>query len=35
MAQLQENLGSIDLSLSEEILKEIDQIQDLQPNPAP
>ena len=35
MAQLQENIGSIDISLSEEILKEIDQIQDLQPNPAP
>ena len=35
MAQLQENIGSIDLNLSEEILKEIDQIQDLQPNPAP
>jgi len=35
MAQLQENIGSINLSLSEEILKEIDQIQDLQPNPAP
>jgi len=35
MAQLHENMASIDLNLSEEILKEIDQIQDLQPNPAP
>jgi len=35
MVQLQENIGSIGLNLSEEILKEIDQIQDLQPNPAP
>jgi aryl-alcohol dehydrogenase-like predicted oxidoreductase len=35
MAQLKENIGSIELNLSEEILKEIDQIQDLQPNPAP
>ena len=35
MAQLQENMASIDTNLSEEILKEIDQIQDLQPNPAP
>ena len=35
MAQLQENIASIDINLSEEILNEIDQIQDLQPNPAP
>ena len=35
MAQLQENMASLDINLSEEILKEIDQIQDLQPNPAP
>lgn len=35
MAQLQENMESLDINLSEEILKEIDQIQDLQPNPAP
>ena len=35
MAQLQENMASIDTNLSVEILKEIDQIQDLQPNPAP
>ena len=35
MAQLQENMASIDINLSDELLKEIDQIQDLQPNPAP
>jgi len=33
--QLQENIGSIDIHLSEEILQEIDVIQELQPNPAP
>ena len=35
MEQLKENVGSIDVNLSEEILNEIDKIQDLQPNPAP
>lgn len=35
MAQLEENMASIDIKLSEEILNEIDQIQTLQPNPAP
>jgi aryl-alcohol dehydrogenase-like predicted oxidoreductase len=33
--QLKENIDSIDVSLSAGILKEIDQIQVLQPNPAP
>ncbi len=35
MDQLKENISSIDISLSEEILQEIDEIQHLQPNPAP
>ncbi len=35
MEQLQENIGSIEISLSEGTLKEIDSIQDLMPNPAP
>ena len=35
MEQLEENIQSIDVELSEETLKEIDLIQDLQPNPAP
>ncbi len=35
MDQLKENIGSIDVTLSEELLNEIDKIQDLQPNPAP
>lgn len=35
MEQLKENIGSIDITLSEETLKEIDSIQELQPNPAP
>lgn len=33
--QLKENIESFDLVLSDEILEEIDQIQLLQPNPAP
>jgi len=33
--QLKENIESIDVSLSADILKEIDKIQVLQPNPAP
>lgn len=35
LVQLKENIGSIDITLSEEILIEIDVIQELQPNPAP
>ena len=35
MDQLKENIGSIEVDLSEELLIEIDKIQDLQPNPAP
>ena len=35
MDQLKENIGSIELELSAEILQKIDQIQELQPNPAP
>lgn len=33
--QLKENIDSIHLELSEEVLTEIDTIQELQPNPAP
>ena len=33
--QLRENISSIDIELSEEMLSEIDEIQNLQPNPAP
>ncbi len=35
MEQLRENIGSIEVDLSPEILDEIDQINELQPNPAP
>jgi aryl-alcohol dehydrogenase-like predicted oxidoreductase len=35
MAQLKENISSIHVGLSEEALKEIDAIQELQPNPSP
>ena len=35
MAQLKENISSIDVELSDEILNKIDKIQVLQPNPAP
>jgi len=35
MEQLKENIASININLSEEILKEINKIQELQPNPAP
>ncbi len=35
MEQLKENINSIDISLSEDVLKEIDTINELQPNPAP
>lgn len=35
MEQLKENIGSIEVNLSDELLKEIDAIQEVQPNPAP
>ncbi|MGB0777454.1 MAG: NADP(H)-dependent aldo-keto reductase [Flavobacteriaceae bacterium] len=35
MHQLKENIESIDLTLSPELIREINQIQDLQPNPSP
>jgi aryl-alcohol dehydrogenase-like predicted oxidoreductase len=35
LEQLKENIGSIELELSDDMLKEIDKIQALQPNPAP
>ena len=35
LTQLKENIGSIDLTLSEEILKEIEEVHDSIPNPAP
>lgn len=35
LEQLKENIASIDHELSEELLTEIDEIQSLQPNPAP
>ncbi len=35
MQQLKENIATINVSLTEEILKEIDAIHKLQPNPAP
>ncbi len=35
MEQLTENISSIDLELSNEIMGKINEIQDLQPNPAP
>ncbi len=35
MAQLKENIDSIDVTLNDELLQEIDAIQNLQPNPAP
>ncbi|WP_457615939.1 NADP(H)-dependent aldo-keto reductase [Lutibacter sp.] len=33
--QLKENIESIEVNLSEDVLKRIDEIQELQPNPAP
>ncbi len=33
--QLKENIGSIDINLSKEVLNEINAISELQPNPAP
>ena len=35
LEQLKENIGSVEINLSEEILEEIDLINELQPNPAP
>ena len=35
MEQLKENIGSIHVELSEETLNKIDELQNLQPNPAP
>lgn len=35
MRQLEENIGSIDINLSDDILKEIETIHNLIPNPAP
>lgn len=35
LKQLEENISSISVSLSTEVLQKIDHIQDLQPNPAP
>lgn len=35
MEQLKENIDSIDVNLSEETMERIDEIQSLQPNPAP
>ena len=35
MKQLKENIGSIEINLTDEILEEIDEINELQPNPAP
>ncbi|MCI5080449.1 MAG: NADP(H)-dependent aldo-keto reductase [Saprospiraceae bacterium] len=35
MAQLKENIASIEVTLSEEVLKEIEEVHELIPNPAP
>jgi aryl-alcohol dehydrogenase-like predicted oxidoreductase len=35
MAQLKENIASVDVKLSPEVLAEIDALHELQPNPAP
>lgn len=35
MGQLSENIGSIDVQLSEEIIKEINEVHESIPNPAP
>jgi len=35
LAQLKENIGSVDVKLSDEILAEIDALHQAQPNPAP
>ena len=35
LEQLKENIGSVDVKLSDEILAEIDALHELQPNPAP
>ena len=35
MGQLKENIATIDINLTPDLLQEIDEIQSLQPNPAP
>ncbi len=35
LEQLKENIGSAEISLSKEVLKEIEEVQELIPNPAP
>ena len=35
MEQLKENIESVDVNLSEEIIEEINQVHEGQPNPAP
>jgi len=35
MAQLKENIESVNVELSEEILSEIEALHERQPNPAP
>ena len=35
MEQLKENIGSIDLELSEEVLEDIEKVHEKYPNPAP
>jgi aryl-alcohol dehydrogenase-like predicted oxidoreductase len=35
MKQLKENIGSASVSLSEEVLKAIDEVHEAIPNPAP
>lgn len=35
LEQLKENIGSVDVKLSDEVLAEIDALHELQPNPAP
>ncbi len=35
MAQLKENIGSINITLSKECIREINEVQELYPNPAP
>jgi len=35
LTQLKENIESINVTLSEEVMKEIEAVQELIPNPAP
>ena len=35
MSQLKENINSIDITLSEEIINEINGVHKIMPNPAP